>query len=618
MKIQNKIFVLHAALTVVFMMGLMYLRDVERDRLELFKNQQMLERKDIFSKIIKMTALNLEGFLGDYSIWDDMVTFISTGDRVWAKRNIDSSLEWFKLDVAWIYNLNSQVIYVPTEPDLAVLAAAPIPFVDLAEVFHGSSFIEFFVGTESGLMEIHGATINRESDLERKEPQGYMFIARIWDQEFLESLGALMGSKVELTGSGMNQAVRSDTERVGEISFIYPLKGLDGKDVANIQVSFHSDVISRANVISRNLVVLIFVSLLTLLLIVTWALIFWVSLPLRNISLALTKEDARAIDGLANRTNEMGDIARLIKQFFRQKHKLSLEVQERELAEQHLEKAYHDLKSMQNQLFQREKMASIGQLAAGVAHEINNPVGFICNNMDILSQYVDGYRRVLKIVENIKGHADVGDLGRIKLSVEELRALEAEIKLDFINEDVAKLVGHSNRGLERIRKIVMDLRTFSHADSEEVKESVKIENVIEGILSIVQSELKAKAELIKEYGDTPPVLCNSQRIGQVLINILVNATQAIKENGKITVKTYTQGQFVCVDISDTGCGIPPENMKRLFDPFFTTKPVGQGTGLGLSVSYETVKKQGGEIRVSSTMGEGSTFTLMFPYIQPNV
>jgi|GEM_PF-5784746 len=291
---------------------------------------------------------------------------------------------------------------------------------------------------------------------------------------------------------------------------------------------------------------------------------------------------------------------------------LDREIGHRKLMEEELMKSYDDLKQAQTQLFQSEKLASIGQLAAGVAHEINNPVGFISNNMEILQEYVGNYTKILRIVENVKGQVDSGDVRKAKAAVDELKKLEEEINLEFMMGDVNKLLEHSSRGLERIRKIVLDLRTFAREDHADTMELVKIEEVIDSILSIVQSELKSKAELVKDYGDTPLIKCNPQRLGQVFINLLVNATQAIKEKGKIIIKTYQQDQHVCIDISDTGKGILEENLKKIFDPFFTTKPVGQGTGLGLSVSYEIVKKHGGEIKVQSKQGEGTTFTVMLP------
>jgi len=270
------------------------------------------------------------------------------------------------------------------------------------------------------------------------------------------------------------------------------------------------------------------------------------------------------------------------------------------------------LKSSQAQLLQSEKLASIGQLAAGIAHEINNPIGFISNNMEILQEYIGKYTKILGIVENIKLQISDGDIEKAKAGVDKLTELEDEVDLDFIKNDINKLLEQSGQGLERVRKIVLDLSIFTRKENAENMDLIKIEEVMDSILSIVSNELKYKAELIKEYGDIPLIRGNAQQLGQVFINLLVNAGQAIEEKGKIIIKTYQQDGYVCIDVSDTGKGIQEENLKKIFDPFFTTKPVGKGTGLGLTVSHEIIKKHGGEIRVKSKIGEGTTFTVMLP------
>ena len=287
------------------------------------------------------------------------------------------------------------------------------------------------------------------------------------------------------------------------------------------------------------------------------------------------------------------------------------DITQREFAQEELKAAYQELKSTQAQLVQSEKMASIGQLAAGVAHEINNPLGFISNNMEILGQYIDYYLEIQRMVESQKKSIEAGDLQKAQAIAQEIDKFEKEIDLDHVNTDLGNLMQHTQRGLERIQKIVLDLRTFAR-EGNDVVDFIKIEDVIDGVLSIAYNEFKYKAELKKDYGDTPPLRCSAQKLGQVFINLLVNASQAIKEKGEVEIKTYVQGEYVCVDIRDSGEGISPENVKKIFDPFFTTKPVGQGTGLGLSVSHEIIKKHGGEIKVQSKVGEGTTFTVMLP------
>lgn len=277
-----------------------------------------------------------------------------------------------------------------------------------------------------------------------------------------------------------------------------------------------------------------------------------------------------------------------------------------------LKGALEEVKNTHAQLLQAEKLISIGQLAAGVAHEINNPVGFISNNMEVLQEYVRNYMRILKVLEQLIESIEKDDVLRTTVIIAEFEKLKTEIHLDFISKDVGKLLEQSMVGLERIRKIVMDLRTFAREDHAETIELIKVEQVMDSILSIVQSELKYKAVLIKDYSDTPLIRGNAQRLGQVFINLLVNAAHSIVDRGQITIRTYVQEQYVCIDIQDNGRGISQENITRIFDPFFTTKPVGQGTGLGLSVSYEIIKKHEGDLRVHSILGQGATFTVILP------
>ncbi|MDE1920253.1 MAG: hypothetical protein KGJ09_04205 [Candidatus Omnitrophica bacterium] len=287
------------------------------------------------------------------------------------------------------------------------------------------------------------------------------------------------------------------------------------------------------------------------------------------------------------------------------------DIARRERAESELKKAYEDLKSVQSQLIQSEKMASIGQLAAGVAHEINNPLGFIGNNTELLAQYVSEYTKILRMLEIVKKNIQEGDVQKAKSIIEEIDAFEKEIQLDYIMNDVDNLLQHNQRGIERIQKIVMDLKTFAHEGSDNM-DLIKIEEVMDSVINIVYNELKYKAELKKDYGPTPMVKGNPQRMGQVFINLLVNAAQAIEGMGVIEVRTYVRDKYVCVEVTDTGKGIKEEHLKKIFEPFFTTKPVGKGTGLGLSVSYEIIKKHKGEINVRSKPGEGTTFTVMLP------
>ena len=313
---------------------------------------------------------------------------------------------------------------------------------------------------------------------------------------------------------------------------------------------------------------------------------------------------------IAERTAELEAHNRLVEVKVKERTRQLLESKET-LASEITER-----KKLEMMIVQSEKMAAIGQLAAGVAHEINNPVGFINSNLQTLEQYIGSYAQLLRLVESLKGAILEKDMAKADAIAAEMNKLEQEINLDFVMSDMDNLLRESQVGIERIRKIVLDLRTFARSDTDTM-ESAKVEEIIDSILSIIYNELKYKAELKKNYTETPFIRCNPQKLGQVFINLLVNAAQAIKERGVIEIKTYQENGHVCVDVRDTGQGIEAENLGKIFDVFFTTKPVGQGTGLGLSVSYDIVKKHGGDIRVRSQVGKGTTFTVMLP-LSPQV
>jgi PAS domain S-box-containing protein len=260
----------------------------------------------------------------------------------------------------------------------------------------------------------------------------------------------------------------------------------------------------------------------------------------------------------------------------------------------------HDLEEAQNQLLQSEKMASIGQLAAGVAHELNNPIGFVASNMSSLERYLAD---LFDIIDNCGG-------------ADHMERSKAEKDYAFIKEDVRQLLAESRDGLSRVRKIVQDLKDFSRVGEAEWQWA-DLHKGLDSTLNIVWNELKYKCKVAKEYGDVPEIYCLPSQLNQVFMNLLVNAAQAIETHGEVTIRTGRTGAEVWVEIADTGRGVPKEYLSRIFDPFFTTKPVGQGTGLGLSLSYGIVLKHQGRIEVDSEVGRGSTFRVVLP-IKPTL
>jgi len=267
-----------------------------------------------------------------------------------------------------------------------------------------------------------------------------------------------------------------------------------------------------------------------------------------------------------------------------------------------------DLKESHDQLMQSEKMASIGQLAAGVAHEINNPIGYVYSNLGTLEKYVQDVFSMIDSYEQAEG-AIADEAVRTRL-----QAARKKLDIAFLKEDLGALMSESMDGITRVKNIVQNLKDFSHVDAADEWHFADLHKGLDSTLNIVNNEIKYKADVVREYGDIPEVECLPSQLNQVFMNLLVNAAHAIEERGTITVRTGQQGDEVWVEVADTGKGIAPENLKKIFDPFFTTKPIGKGTGLGLSLSYGIVQKHHGRIEVRSEPGKGTIFKVWLPVV----
>ena len=279
-------------------------------------------------------------------------------------------------------------------------------------------------------------------------------------------------------------------------------------------------------------------------------------------------------------------------------YKQHLESQNNELATQ---KAA--LERLQAQMVHNEKMASLGQLSAGVAHELNNPAGFVFGNMDLLQVYLDQLGKLLKVYDLVALPEE---------SSSSVLSVKDEINYEHLMTDLSSIVADCREGAQRICDVVKNLRLFSRLDEAELKH-VDIHEGIESTLRLLSRYYRSgRLQLHKEYGELPRVTCYAGQLNQVWMNLLVNAAQSVVENGEVKITTGVDEDSVVVTISDTGKGIPEEELTRIFDPFFTTKTVGEGTGLGLSISYGIIERHEGTITVKSTLGVGTTFKVRIP------
>ena len=297
-----------------------------------------------------------------------------------------------------------------------------------------------------------------------------------------------------------------------------------------------------------------------------------------------------------------------------QMHRLEELVEERTLALKKtslaLQHEIDERKQLEGQLVQSEKLASLGQLAAGVAHEINNPIGFISSNLGTLEGYFG------KLLEMLQAYQSAEEgIAAVELRAR-LKDLRERVELDFLEEDIPLLIKESKEGIGRVGQIVKDLKNFSRVDSNQEWQWSNLQLGIESTLNIVANELKYKADVVKDYAALPEIECLASQINQVIMNLVVNAAQAMgPERGTITLRGGSLGERIWLEVADTGSGMAPETVQKIFDPFFTTKPIGQGTGLVLSLSYGIVQKHAGQITVRSEVGVGTTFRIELPIRQ---
>lgn len=262
-----------------------------------------------------------------------------------------------------------------------------------------------------------------------------------------------------------------------------------------------------------------------------------------------------------------------------------------------------ELRTMQSQLIHQEKMASLGRLVAGIAHELNNPINFVHGNLPYLKEYVTDLRKLIDSVESTEN----GNKG-------ELSKLKEEIKYDFLITDLDNILADLNEGADRIRHIVRNLKSFSRLDEAELKDASIVDGIESTLKILSQYYGRDKIKVVKKFGEVPTVLCYPGQLNQLWMNLLSNAAQALDSTDEpsVTIETRGGSEQVVVTISDNGPGIPPEIQSKIFDPFYTTKPVGQGTGLGLSICHSIVERHGGQILLDSSPGEGTSFTVKIP------
>lgn len=273
-----------------------------------------------------------------------------------------------------------------------------------------------------------------------------------------------------------------------------------------------------------------------------------------------------------------------------------------------LQQAHHDLKQQQNQLVSSERMASLGVMAAGIAHEINNPIGFVSSNLNTIKE---AFNDIQDFIEVLEQQLDVNPNDAV---VQKIREALDKFDIAYLLEDFGELSKETLEGLDRVKQIIADLKSFAREDSGDMQE-LDVNDCLRGALNILNNQLKYHAIVDVSYGELPAIKGFYGKLSQVFINLIANANQAVEDQGSIKIETCCKDNSLYISVEDDGPGISSDHIDQLFTPFFTTKPVGEGTGLGLSISQGVVEEHGGTIEVSSTPGEGACFTVVLPVPQ---
>jgi signal transduction histidine kinase len=585
MKIKIKLGFLVFLISLIFIFGLILLRYYDVGRLQaVFKNRTAEEAKS-FDDILRLNGKSLENLAYDYTYWDEMVNFILNKDMKWAQQMLGSDvLSTYDANAIWVYSVDFSLVYSINNLKSKELEEIPLFKEIFNKLFAQERFCHFFMNTPEGIMEVRGATVHPSSDPERKTPpQGYFFTGRIWGQKYLAEFSELIGGTVTIVPLVEKEpSPSSGQSRYGIVSFSRILNGWDKSPLARLSVQVKSATIAelRRSYQQRFIFSLIFALLMVIILSIF--LRDWISKPLYAISRSLDSENPIYIEGFKKEKDEFGNIAQLISKFFAQRSALVKEITERKKTEEELRNTYEQLKQTQLQLVQAAKMSAVGQLASGVAHEINNPLTGVLNNIQLLKT-------------------------------------QLEQKKDVSPSELKEIIDIAEESASRCKTIVRTLLDYSRV-SRGPFQFLSLNETIEKVFPLIDIELKKENILIqKEFQpDLPKILGDSQLLQQVIFDIIANARWAIlqksKEGGMIKIKTEASPDknTVLIYISDSGIGITEANIRRIFEPFFSTKPPGEGTGLGLSIVYNIIRDHKGTIEVESQPNQGATFKISLP------
>ncbi len=425
---------------------------------------------------------------------------------------------------------------------------------------------------------------------------------RMDEPELYRAVGENKESVVRYTAGGREM-----------FGFVIPVAEPAGRHVGAVVLGYPVEIITgKVTALTGQNAAVSFLQFGIVLVLIALVFSLWVTKPLIKLQratetiVAQGTESFRPVD-----INSQDEIGRLAVSF----NEMAGELQNTTVSKARLEEALRQLQLVQSQLIQQEKLAGIGQLAAGVAHEINNPIAFIISNLETLHQYTDRLEQFVALQEVALNDLakDGGKTAAAAEVVASVGNVRRSLKIDHVLSDTKDLIGETLDGAARVKNIVHDLQGFARSD--QVRKMANINDGIDATVNVIGSEIKNVAAVTKDLGELPLTRCNPGQLNQIFMNLLVNAAQAIESFGEIRIKTWAADDHIFITVADNGRGIPAANMNRIFEPFFTTQEVGKGTGLGLSVSYDIIRNHGGEIKVESEEGKGTTVTVVLPVVR---
>ncbi|MFN2475718.1 MAG: ATP-binding protein [Chthoniobacterales bacterium] len=582
MKVQTKITILLILVVTTFLAGLWAFRSYDRRRFRTIAEERYSERSQSFNGFLDHHGLPLQTMVEDYTCLDQLVHAIEFSDRQWLTEDISTEkIESFRANAVWIYKPDGTRLYELHNFDSDGVADVPVPPAEFARLFAKQPLVHFFARVPKGIIEIRGGTVHPSADFSRQTPaRGYFFAGKLWNEPNLKEMAMYTGNEITVRPATSRAGENYNDEQNGLIAFSRPLDSWDGQTaVAQLVVRNESPIVRELNRSSQRQLVSLILFSLVLLLLLTTSLLLWVTRPLRRIMESLKRNDPAPIEGMCRDGSEFGELARTTKKFFEQRDNLFCEIEERRVTEEALRNSEEELRHSQ-------KMEAVGRLAGGVAHDFNNLLTAIIGYAELISSRDGGTSQVSQQADLIrKAGEQAATLTRQLLAFSRKQLLQPRVI------DLNELVVDMEKLLRRVIGERFDLRTLPEATIGRV-------------------------------------MADPTQIEQVILNLGVNARDAMPTGGKLVIRTanvqldkwqapqisnsLSPGDYVELSVTDTGYGMDDETKAHIFEPFFTTKGPGKGTGLGLATVYGVVRQSGGGITVNTEAGKGTTFRIYLP------